>query len=373
VTLKISNSIKLAVPVGIVALVLSSCAPGGETPASDLTDEQQAVVDAIQYDGDDREDFLYECAQEEGALVWYTSSSSVEESLAVAFEDAYPGISVEVFKETTALPQIVIEEEQAGRHQMDIFGDIHGNLDRDAEIFAPLNAQVTEGVRAELKSEYFVGTNGFIMGAAFNPDVIDPEDAPTSYEDLADPKWAGQIAAGLDTTTPFSFGVALEAHGEEIMQAFAANARVQEGVSSSGVKDLIIAGEFPIGWGVSSSYQKRNAIDEGAPFQWVPLDPMVATFTTYSISKNAPHPCSAALALDWLLNPEGGQALLQEEGGAAPFEGEPILSFEIPDTDPDDWNIVYGTDPALYEDSGFGSYREAAVDWNEQFRTMFLR
>jgi len=367
-----SKPTRVVVPLGLLSLVLVGCS--GADPGEGTVDPQQAVVDAIMYEGEDREAFLYECAQEEGSLVWYTSSSAVEGSLAPAFMETYPGIQVEVFKETTALSQIVLEEANAGINRMDLFVDIHGNLVRSGLIFAPLNPVVTEPVREELKSEYEVATNGFIMGAAYNTDLVAPEDAPTSYEDLADPKWAGLLAAGLDTTTPFTFGIALEAHGAELLEALAANARVQDGVSSAGVRDLIVAGEFPVGWGVSSSYQKRNAIDDGAPFQWVPLSPMFANFSTASISKNAPHPCAATLALDWLLSTDGGYALLIEgEGGASPFADQPILPFDILGQDQSEWDVVYGTDPATYQDAGFASCEEAALTWNEEFRDMFLR
>lgn len=368
---RLLRSAKVVVPVALTALVLTGCA-GGETVGG-VNEAEQAVDNAIMYAGDDREAYLYECAQEEGSLIWYTSSSAVEGTVAPAFQEAYPGIAVEVFKETTALSQIVLEEANAGVNRMDVFQDIHGNLDRSGLIFASLNPEVTAGVRDQLKSEFAVATDGFIMGAAYNTNLVDASDAPTSHEDLADPKWAGLLTVGVDTTTPFTYGITLDAHGPALLEAIAENSRVQEGTSSSGVRDLLLAGEFAVGWGVSSSYQLRNAINDGAPFQWVPLSPMFAQFTTVSISKTAPHPCAAALLVDWLLDAEGGQALLGELGGASPFVDKPILPFDILGQDQSTWDIVYGTDPSTFEEAGFSSFKEAALEWNEQFRDMFLR
>jgi ABC-type Fe3+ transport system substrate-binding protein len=159
-------------------------------------------------------------------------------------------------------------------------------------------------------------------------------------------------------------------YGEDFLKTLSQNVRVQEGVSSRGVADLVISGEAPIGWGISSSYEKSDHINKKAPFQWFPLAPMVATYSTYSLSKAAPHPCAGALAVDWLLSAEG-QKIWAEQGNASPFANQPVLPFDIPGTDPKTWEIVYGTDPAIIQ--GFPSYREAASEWGDEFRNIFIR
>lgn len=329
------------------------------------------VEEAINYAGDDRETHLYDCAKKEGKLVYYTSSSAVKKLIKPAFEEKYPGVEIEVFEATTDLVQRLVEEENAGRHNFDIYGDIHNNLDRTDKYFASFKSPKAEGLRDELNDPYFVGVNGFIMGAAYNPKLVSAAEAPKSYQDLADPKWRGKVFGAIDTTTPITFGVVKERYGEDFLRQLSQNVRVQEGVSSRGVADLVISGETPIGWGISSSYDKSDRINKGAAFQWFPLAPMVATFSTYSISKEAPHPCASALAVDWLLDREQGQKIWAEQGNASPFADEPILPFEVPGSDPATWEIRYGTDPAVTDK--FDSYRDAASTWGDEFRDIFIR
>jgi len=353
----------------VAITTLAAC--GGDDEPDGAAGGANAVETAINYTGTDREAHLYDCAKKEGKLTWYTSSSAVKKLLKPALEEKYPGVTVDIFEATTDLVQRLVEEENAGRHNFDIYGDIHGNLERTDKYFAKFNSPKAEGLRPELSNDYFVGVNGFIMGAAYNPTIVKPEEAPKSYQDMADPKWKGKVFGAIDTTTPITFGVVKAKYGEDFLKTLSQNVLVQEGVSSRGVADLVIAGEAPIGWGISSSYQKSDAINKKANFQWFPLDPMVATFSTYSISKSAPHPCSAALAVDWLLDKDNGQKIWQEQGNASPFADQPILPFELEGTDPSTWQIVYGTDPEVVKE--FGSYREAASEWGDEFRNIFIR
>jgi iron(III) transport system substrate-binding protein len=346
------------------AAMLAAC--GGKDPAP--SEGASAVEQAINYSGADREAHLYECAKKEGKLVYYTSSSAVKKLIKPAFEAKYPGVPVDVFEATTDLVQRLVEEENAGRHNFDIYGDIHNNLDRTDKYFAKFSTPASNGLQPQLNNPYFVGVNGFIMGAAYNPTLV--TDPPKTYQDLADPKWKGKVYGAIDTTTPITFGVVKKKYGEDFLKTLSQNVRVQEGASSRGVADLVISGEAPIGWGISSSYEKSDHINKKAPFQWFPLAPMVATYSTYSISKAAPHPCAGALAVDWLLSAEG-QKIWAEQGNASPFANQPVLPFDIPGTDPKTWEIVYGTDPAIIQ--GFPSYREAASEWGDEFRNIFIR
>ena len=55
----------------------------------------------------------------------------------------------------------------------------------------------------------FFGPNyrSVIIGFIYNKNMIKPEDAPKSYEDIVSPKWKGKIAMGIRlSTTPLSIG-----------------------------------------------------------------------------------------------------------------------------------------------------------------------
>jgi iron(III) transport system substrate-binding protein len=357
---------------GAVLLVAACGTDGTEDPGS--TDAPFSAVEEItNYSGADREQHLYECAKAEGSVLLYTSSSVAKTLFAPAFEAKYPGVTMEVYTATGELVQHLIEEEEAGVHNFDVYGDIYGNITRDGTYFARYSSPGTAAILDELVTPYGVPANGFIMGAAFNPDLVKGDDIPKTYEDLADPKWQGKIAGGYDTSTPITYAAVRAQLGDDFMDRFAQNVVVTEGVSSRGVADLMEAGTFPIAWSVSASYQKNDAVAKGLPFQFIPLDPMVGFYSPFSISAHAPHPCAAALLVDWQIDtrPGGGQEIWQDYGSLSPLKTGPRLPFEIPGSDQSTWHTVSSSDPSLVE--GYEDYLDAAEDYNNDFRNQFIR
>ena len=332
-----------------------------------------AVEEITNYSGADREQYLYDCAKTEGSLTLYTSSSVAESLLKPAFEKKYPGVTMEVYTATNQLVQQIIEEEEAGVHNFDVYGDIYGNIVRDSTYFARYSSPNTEAILDDLVTPYSVAANGFIMGAAYNPDLVKGNDIPKSYADLADPKWQGKIAGGYDTSTPITYAVVKDQLGDDFMAKFSKNVVVTEGVSSRGVADLMEAGTFPLAWSVSASYHKNDGLAKGLPFHFIPLDPMVGFYSPFSISANAPNPCAAALMVDWMIDtrPGGAQEIWQNYGALSPLKDGPRLYFEIAGTDQSTWNVVPSSDPSIVE--GFDEYPEAAASYQNDFRNDFIR
>lgn len=358
---------------GVLALV-AACGNDGTGDDPTASDAPFSAVEQItNYSGADREQHLYDCAKTEGSVTLYTSSSAAKKVIAPAFEAKYPGVHMEVYAATTDLVQHLVEEEDAGIHHFDVYGDIYGNLTRDSTYFARYSSPNESAILPELVTPYFVGVNGFIMGAAYNPNLVKGADIPKSYQDLADPKWAGKIAGGFDTSTPITYAVVKAQLGDDFMAKFAKNVKVTEGVSSRGVADLMEAGTFPIAWSVSASYQKKDAIAKGLPFEFIPLDPMVGFYSTYSVSAHAPHPCAATLAMDWMIDtrPGGGQETWAKNGELSPLKEGPRLPFDIPGTDETAWHTVPSSDPSIVK--GFDDYLDAAAKYTNDFRNEFLR
>ncbi|MPZ62030.1 MAG: extracellular solute-binding protein [Propionibacteriales bacterium] len=366
---------KLQPAVALAGAVLLASACGAEEPDRAVSaDAPFSEVEQItNYSDADREQYLFDCAKTEGSVTLYTSSSVAEDLLAPAFEEKYQGVEMEVNTATNQLVQQIIEEEEADVHNFDVYGDIYGNIVRDSTYFARYSSPNTEAVLDDLVTPYSVSANGFIMGAAYNPDLVTGDDIPTSYEDLADPKWEGKIAGGYDTSTPVTYAVARATLGDEFMEEFSNNVAVTEGVSSRGVADLMEAGTFPIAWSVSASYHQNDFLAQGLPFRFVSLDPMVGFYSDFSISAHAPHPCAATLLVDWMIDtqPGGGQEVWHEYGALSPLKDGPRLYFEIEGTDQSTWNVIPSSEPSIVE--GFDDYPEAAAAHLEDFRNQFIR
>lgn len=338
----------------------------GEGQAAQSGEDAAAILN---YKEPDREQYLFDCAKKEGKVVLYTSSSAADEAYKPAFEKKYPGVTLENYIGKAELPSKLMEEERGGQHRFDVLSDVYGNMPLDDEYFQPFYTPRFEDIKPELRSEYFVSASGYVLGLGYNPEQVPEDEVPDSWEAMLDPEFKGEIWQSTDATQPVIMGMLQQQFGDEFIDKFADQIRLQQG-GGRAVADQVIAGTAKLGSNVSASYYQRDYLTDGAPFRWRPLDPAMAFFQAVSISKHVPHPCAAALFVDWLLSEEGEQ-LHKDLGNASPYVGTPLLPFEIKEEPPqDEWNVIFNTDPMLIED--FGSYAEAQQAWNEQFRTKFL-
>src|SRR5690625_7438153 len=68
------------------------------------------------------------------------------------------------------------------------------------------------------EDEYYAGVEMFVLGFAYNTELVSEDEAPKNWEDLLDPKWEGKIqfpnpaASGTSTLMLFSY---MMQHGEE--------------------------------------------------------------------------------------------------------------------------------------------------------------
>jgi iron(III) transport system substrate-binding protein len=359
----------------LIGVGCSSPAPASPPAAAAVTAKPAApaasskIVDAVNYSKPDREQYLYDCAKQEGQVVYYTSSSAAEKSVKPAFEKKYPGLSMSVYTATSEVVQRLIEEETAGRHNFDVYGDIHGNIERDDKFFVSFDAPSRAKIQEQLQSPYFVGTRGFFMSVIYNPKLVSAAEVPKSWQEMLDPKWKGKIFGASDTSAAVVVGLLKQKFGLDFVKSLAKNVQVNAGMSSRGVADMVAAGQVPLGWDVSSSYYKTDTLDKGASLMWVPMDPVLGLYSTDSISKHAPHPCGAALLIDWLLGDEG-QTLYTKLGNSSPIKGAK-QPYDLPGFPFETWKIVYNTDPSLIQ--GYPNYQAAAQDWQNLFQDVFIR
>jgi iron(III) transport system substrate-binding protein len=332
------------------------------------------VSPTIAYNKPDREQHLYECAQKEGKVVFYTSSSAANSTLLPGFQKKYPGVTMQTFVATADLPSKLKQEEDAGQHNFDVYGDTLGNLGRDAHYFQPLYTPRMGELRPYLGKPYYAAYAGFLEGVVYNPNVLSTADVPRTWKDLLQPKWTGKVYMGIDTGTAGFVGLMNRIFGPTFVSQLAKQVRVQQ-VTGRAIADQVIAGTIPLGINVSSSYHKTNYLDKGAPLRWVPLDPVPGFFQAASISKSAPHPCAAALLVDWLLAKDGAQPLWQTLGNVVPFKNAPLLPYNLRQsspayTIPTKWNIYMTTNPAYYK--GYKNYQAALVAWQQIIQSKFL-
>src|SRR6266571_2331181 len=144
---------------------------------------------------------LIAAAQKEGKLAWYTSVDlPVAEKIARAFEAKYPGVAVRV--ERTGAERVFqrIGQEYASRiHAVDVVNSsdaAHFIVWKRDGILQPF---VPEDVAQHYKPEHadpdgnFAGFRVGLSVIGYNSSLVKKEDAPTSFADLLNPRWAGKM------------------------------------------------------------------------------------------------------------------------------------------------------------------------------------
>jgi iron(III) transport system substrate-binding protein len=140
---------------------------------------------------------------------------------------------------------------------------------------------------------------------AYNTRMLARENAPKTYEDLLLSKWKGKMA--MDDADYIMYGSLLEMMGRERGLLFTKKLAQQDLIIRGGhplLTQLLIGGEFPIYLdGFGSNIEKFKA--QGAPIDWVALEPVIVSLNPVGMAVNAPHPNTAKLLVEFLLSKEG--------------------------------------------------------------------
>jgi iron(III) transport system substrate-binding protein len=159
-----------------------------------------------------------------------------------------------------------------------------------------------------------------MFAVAWNKNLV--SNPPTSFQDLADPKWKGKLAM---EPTDSDWFAALEQYFttqaspkmtqdqfETMMKKIAANSQLISGHSTEA--SALAAGQVQVVvTGHAQSMEQLQAA--GAPIAFGPpfVTPVVQRPQGMGISYQAPHPAAAMLFYDFMLSPVG-QKMLQQNG-----------------------------------------------------------
>ena len=129
-----------------------------------------------------------------------------------------------------------------------------------------------------------------------------PDDVPKTYEDLLKPMWKGRQIIN-DTDNFEWFDGLLKFWGRDKGLAYFRRLAQQDQIFQRGARgriQLVAAGEAPLTIGYGPHAQ--SFVNQGAPIEWVPLEPVVVIVNTISIAQRAPHPAAANLFIDFLFS-----------------------------------------------------------------------
>jgi len=152
-----------------------------------------------------------------------------------------------------------------------------------------------------------------LIVTAYNTTRVKRDELPKKYEDLLQPRWRRRMVLDKNEDRWFANMLHLmgEKKGMEFMQALAK----QEVAIRSGrslITQLLAAGEFDLQI-VAYWYRPHLLKKQGAPVDWIALEPSLVALHPISIIDRAPNPNAAKLFIDFVLSEEG-QRLFASRG-----------------------------------------------------------
>ena len=263
---------------------------------------------------------LVEAAAKEGKVNLYTAMEiAMAEQYSKIFEAKFAGISVKVERSGAERIFSRISQEYASR----IFNvDVVNTTDAAHVLAWKREGWLAPYLPADAAQNYAPGhldpdgtfaTHRVLFSViAYNTQLVKPQDAPTSFADLLDPRWTGKLVkahpgySGLILTATHAMARDLgwtyfEKLGrQKVMQ-------VQSGVDppkkvALGERAAMVDGADYI------AFQQK---DKGAPIEVVyPAEGAPLINSPNAVFKAAPNPSAARLFQNWMCSGEGQQALV---------------------------------------------------------------
>lgn len=205
---------------------------------------------------------------------------------------------------------------------------------------------------------------------AYNTDALDASEAPQSWADLADPRYAPLGMADPAVAAPaypvvswFFENLGTEGAEEYFGEILDNGLNTYE--KNGPVGEALISGEVPV-----AALQEQNvygimAAGEAVDFVW-PDEGAPGVVRAVAISAETPRPCAAAQLVDWMLEPTNVEYLMAEGGNDGIFTPyvDGVDTSALPARRPADGRL-------LITDASFAADHEVEIkDWfaNQQVR-----
>jgi iron(III) transport system substrate-binding protein len=177
--------------------VLKASAAAGVTLLAAPVRAQAPAASAITPD-------LVAAAKKEGKVAFYTAMDlPVAEKLAKAFEAKFSGVAVRVERSgSERVFQRIAQEMASNIHACDVMNSADAAhfivFKRNGWLAPYLPEEVAKHFPAQHRDPdgLFVTTRVWLSSLGYNTNLVKPEDAPKSFADLLDPKWAGKMVKG---------------------------------------------------------------------------------------------------------------------------------------------------------------------------------
>jgi len=300
----------------------------------------QSFAEPASDDGPFRHQRLAEAARKEGSLTVYTSNAAQTlKVLRADFEKRY-GVRVDAWRASSAkVLQRVVAEKTANRWDFDAVSV------SSPELEALYREKLLQEIKSSWHEEMLEGTlpahrgwapqfiNVFVQ--AYNTQVVKKRDLPERWTDLLDARWKGKL--GVEAKSGEWYCSLLKNLGEEkggeLFRQIAARNGLSVRNGNSVLANMVVSGEVPMALAVYS-HMIEQARQQGAPVDWLAIDPVIGRSNGIGVSRRPPHPNAALLFYEYAIG--DAQPLMLEMNYLSPLKklASPLRGARILFVDP---------------------------------------
>lgn len=180
-------------------------------------------------------------------------------------------------------------------------------------------------------------------GIAYNTDLVSPEDAPTSWEDLKGERWKGKLIGTPPDASANNlavWGKLYDKFGVDLVKGIGGNvSRTYPNMVP--LHEALSAGDGEIALQSAQFFVEAQKA-AGKPVEFVNLQPSVYPVQALGISQRAKHPYAARLLSYYLMTEEGSATITNPEAGSfSPYDEKLI---------PNDFAIVTKEETQRFQD-----------------------
>lgn len=255
-------------------------------------------------------------AKAEGELVWWTTMAQDQaQKVMEAFMAKYPFVKGVYWRSgSNGVHNKIVTEARANRHSWDVVEYTAGFISelKKKRLIAAYDSPERSNYSDDLKDDqgFWTGIYALPIGLGYNTNLVKKSEVPRSYDELLETKKKGWKISIDNEGEDLLIGL-MRAWGREKALAYLKKLAKQDLVPGRGNTrraQAVSAGEFPLVIAYTHSIEWFKL--QGAPIDWVNLEPAVIQINTIMLSAHAAHPDTAKLFIDFILSKEG-QTLLQ--------------------------------------------------------------
>ncbi len=300
----------------------------------------QSFVDLASDGSPSRHQQLVQAARKEGSVTVYTSNAAdTLKVLRADFEKRY-GIRVNAWRASSAkVLQRTVAEKRANRWDFDAVSV------SSPELEALYREKLLEEIKSSWHEEMLEGTlpahrgwapqfiNVFVQ--AYNTEAVKKRDLPERWTDLLDARWRGKL--GVEAKSGEWYCSLLKNLGQEkggeLFRQIAARNGLSVRNGNSVLANMVVSGEVPLALAVYG-HMIEQARQQGAPVDWLTIDPVIGRSNGIGVSRRPPHPNAALLFYEYAIG--DAQPLMLKMNYLSPLKklASPLRSSRILFVDP---------------------------------------